>query len=88
MSHDYMEYTELLGACLGKTEDEIEDACNDNSDIAEQWACDAYDIDLETFGKIAEALVKLTPIVESAIVHTKYHAFIKDEGMVFREVTK
>ena len=87
MSMDWTDATELLGACLGKTEYEIEQACEDYG-IAEKWADDAFDCDLETFGKVAVKLVALSPIVETAITSTKYHAFIKDDAMIYREEVK
>ena len=71
------ELIELLGAALGKMEDEIEEMHEDLA-IAEALTFNEFDIDLEAFSKIAALLLKLCPVVETAVTGAKFHAFVKD----------
>jgi hypothetical protein len=44
-----------------------------------------YGIDLETWQLITGTLIKMTPIVESPLTKTKYHAFLHN-GMAIAKV--
>jgi hypothetical protein len=43
-----------------------------------------FDVDLEQFTKIAEALLILTPLVETAIGGDVVHAFVKENIIIAR----
>lgn len=71
------EAIELAAHVLGMTDYEEEDVIDA---IGER-----YGIDLETWQLITGTLIKMTPIVESPLTKTKYHAFLHD-GMAIAKV--
>ena len=80
---DMQELVDLVGAVLGKTEEEVEQLYEDDCAV-DDLIFDRYGIDLEQFEKVAKDLLKLTPIVETAITKTKYHAFVHDDVIIAR----
>ena len=80
---DSLELIELIGAVLGKTEEEIEELHEDWV-VVDDLLYDKFDVDTEQFGKIAKALLKLCPVIETAVTGTKYHAFVKGDVILAR----
>jgi hypothetical protein len=75
---DWIEADELAIAVLGLDEDA-------DSDVVEQEMADRFEISMESFRSIAEALLKLTPPSTAAVTGTKYHGFVKDGVFVVKE---
>lgn len=80
---DDLELFEIVGALLGKTEDEIEEM-HEDCGLVEDLLYEKFDVDTETFRDIAKALLKLCPVVETAVTGTKYHAFVKGDVILAR----
>ena len=80
---DRLEQIELIGALLGKTEEEIEELHEDWG-LVEELLYAEFDVDTETFAKIAKALLKLCPVIEAAVTGTRYHAFVKGDMILAR----
>ena len=80
---DSLEQIELIGALLGKTEEETEELHEDWG-LVEDLLYAEFDVDTETFAKIAKALLKLCPVIETAVTGTKYHAFMKGDVILAR----
>lgn len=80
---DMLELVDLVGAVLGKTEDEVEELHEDDCAV-DDLLFERYGIDLEQFEKVAKDLLKLTPIVETAITGTKCHAFVRGDEIIAR----
>ena len=80
---DMLELVDLVGAMLGKTEDEVEELHEDDCAV-DDLLFDKYGVDLEQFETIAKDLLKLTPIVETALGGKKYHAFVRGDEIIAR----
>lgn len=80
---DMLELVDLVGAVLGKTEDEVEDLHADDCAV-DDLLFDRYGVDLEQFEKIAKDLLRLTPIVETEVTKTKIHAFVRGNEIIAR----
>lgn len=73
MSIDYFDIEELLSAMYGITDEQR----NEGFDF-DELLYEKFEIGFEEFSKVISALLPLTPVAESALTGTKYHAFIKD----------
>lgn len=76
---DYLDLQMLAGAALGLTEEQTEDIINDDEDF-DSPLLEKFDVDLEQFGEIAEALLPFTPTLYSELSKTVYHAFVRQTG--------
>ena len=70
---------ELAYRAMGKSEDEADAAIDDDEMDVDDALYEKYGCDFETYQKIVEDLIKFTPIVESALTKTKFHAFVDVE---------
>lgn len=77
MRIDYFEVEELLSAMYGISDEQR----NEDFDF-DELCYDKFEIGFEEFIKIVEALLPLTPVVNSAFTGKQYHAFMKD-GLAF-----
>ena len=75
----WMEAEELAVAVLGMNEDEDPD-----SDAIEQAVADKFDISMEQFQKVAEALMPFTIPAKAAISGEVFHGFVKDGAFIAR----
>lgn len=70
----------LMGAALGLTEEQTEDIINrDETDLDDQFY-EKFDVDTEAFGNLVEALLPLTPMIQSPLTQQLYHAFVRPIG--------
>ncbi|EGG0282950.1 hypothetical protein ACWAOL_004510 [Vibrio parahaemolyticus] len=76
---DYFDTQLLAGAALGLTEEQTDDIINDDEDF-DSPLLEKFGVDLEQFGAIAEALLPLTPTVQSPLTGTVSHAFVRQLG--------
>lgn len=70
----HWEIQELLCFASGMNDDQADDFCDNNGDY-DSLAFDTFAVDFEQFEQIAEALLKLTPLVESPLTGDVYHCF-------------
>jgi len=71
---------ELAYRAMGNTSEETDKQINDG-DIDEA-IFDKYDCSFETYCQIVEDLIKFTPVFESPLTKTKFHAFVDaSEGL-------
>ncbi|HCH2416250.1 TPA: hypothetical protein NKS14_004568 [Vibrio parahaemolyticus] len=70
------EMQELAGAALGLTEDQTEDIINGDEDF-DTPLLEKFNVDFEQFSNVAEALLKLTPVLKSPLSGDLDHAFVK-----------
>jgi len=82
MSIDW-DIEELACLACGKTEAETEEIIN-NGEVDELLA-DKYSIDFETYSKIVQDLLPFTPVVQTALTETKFHAFVHNNNTVVRK---
>ena len=82
MSIDW-DIEELACLAFGMTEEETEDTIN-NGEV-ENILADKYGIDFETYSKIVQDLLPFTPIVQTALTETKFHAFVHSGRTVVRK---
>lgn len=66
----------LAEQALGLTPDQA-DALIDNGEDYDTPLKERFGVDLETFGKIANALIPLTPVIEQPQTHQLIHAFVQ-----------
>lgn len=67
----------LAYRAMGKTEDQADEAINNgdiNVAIHEQYNCS-----FDTYCQIVNDLIKFTPLLESPLTGTKFHAFVDVE---------
>ena len=76
---DWMEAEELAIAVLGLNEDDDPD-----SDQIERAMYDRFEISLETFSKIATALMPFTIPAKAAISGDVFHGFVKDGAFIVK----
>lgn len=83
---DSLELEELAKAVLCISDEDWEDY---NVDLNEQmYDMFGFEDGLIGFEKIVDKLIEFTPIVETALTHTKYHAFVKDNLILARKEIK
>lgn len=73
----YYEVQELTCAILGISYDDLVNEGRENE--IEEKLYEKFEISMEQFSNIVEALLPYTPIVEAAISGSKYHAFVNDK---------
>jgi hypothetical protein len=83
---NYFESQMLAGAALGMTEDQIEVILDDDEDF-DSPLMEKFGVDLEQFTKIAEALLPLTPMVQSELSNEILHAFGRRMGSGWLAIT-
>lgn len=83
---DSLDIDELICAMAGMTEDETNQAHEDCSFENILW--EKYKVELDSFIKIANDLIKLTPQTESAITKQRYHSFVKTWGSGYVAIAK
>lgn len=66
----------LAGAALGWSEEDTEEFINNDGDF-DAPLYEKFNIELDEFGKIADALIMFTPILESPLTKNKHHAFVR-----------
>ena len=81
---DYYDATELAAAML-----DIDTWAEDYEESeVEELFWDRFEVSIESFQKIASELLKLTPIVEASITHSKVQGFLKGNIFVVKEYVK
>ncbi|HCE2091504.1 TPA: hypothetical protein NGT02_004521 [Vibrio parahaemolyticus] len=71
---------ELAVAALGMTEEQYEEVLNGDEDF-DTPLHEKFGVDFDQFSQVAEALLKLTPVVTKGISKENVHAFVKlEEG--------
>jgi len=78
----YREIHELLACACELSEEEHEQLLND--DDFEDLAFEKFGCDVDTFSKIAEALLKLTPKIETAITKDVINAFVSGNRIIIK----
>lgn len=81
---DSLETEELILYAAGLKEEEVETFINDGEDI-DDFCNEKFEMGTEQFAKVAEGLLKFTPVVGSELTGTYYHAFVRpldDKGMI------
>lgn len=73
----YYEVQELACAILNLNYDDLVDEGRENE--IENALYEKFEISMEQFFNIVEALLPFTPIVQAAISGNKYHAFVNDK---------
>ena len=84
---NYFESQMLAGAALGLTEDQTDAIIDDDEDFDSPLMA-KFGVDLEQFTKIAEALLPLTPMVESERTKEVFHAFGRRMGSGWLAITR
>ena len=77
------ELQELACAMMKFSEEETEDAFN--NDEIDYLFYEKYKFDLSYMYDVISDLIRLTPIIESAITKEKFYAFIKDGNAIVKE---
>ncbi|MBJ7556758.1 hypothetical protein [Marinomonas spartinae] len=77
----------LAEYALGLTPDQT-DALIDNGEDYDTPLKERFGIDLETFGKVANALISLTPMIEEPDSHRLIHAFVTFQNGCGTIITK
>lgn len=72
----YWEMQELAGAVLGLSEEQTEEIINDDEDF-DTPLCEKFGVDFDSFCSVAEALLKLTPVLKSPLSGELDHAFVR-----------
>lgn len=73
----YDEVQELACAILGISYDDLVDEGRESE--IEEKLYEKFEISMEQFFNIVEALLPFTPIVQAAVTGNKYHAFVKEK---------
>lgn len=73
----YYEVQELACAILGISYDNLVDEGRESE--IEEILYEKFEISMEQFSNIVEALLPFTPIVEAGISGNKYHAFVNEK---------
>lgn len=69
---------QLAYRAMGKTEEQMEQAINNNEDIDEALY-DKYEISFDNYIRIVKDLLPFTPVNVSAITNKRFHAFVDNE---------
>lgn len=72
----HWEIQELAGAAMGWTEEQTKELINGDEDF-DTPLLETLGVDFQQFSKVAEALLKLTPVVTSQVSDSREHAFVK-----------
>ena len=85
----YWEYQELAGRAMGWNQERIDDEVNGDEDFNTPLY-EHFNVDFEQFMAVAEALLELTPLVQSPLTGDCSHAFVKheDNGTMVEIVSK
>lgn len=78
---------ELLAAACGMSEDEYSDYLNNDGDF-DELAHKHFEVDFDTFSKVAEKLVVLTIPQRTAVTGTLTHVFAAKDGEHWRALLK
>lgn len=73
----YYEAQELACAILGLNYDDLADEGREN-EIDEAFY-EKFEIDMNQFVNIVEALLPFTPVVQAGLTGNKYHAFVNEK---------
>lgn len=73
----YYEAQELACAILGLNCDDLVDEGRENE--IDEALYDKFEIDMEQFTNIVEALLPFTPIVKAGLTGNLYHAFVNEK---------
>jgi len=73
---------ELACYSMGKTEAETEEIINNGT--VDDLLFDKYGIDFDTYRAIIKDLLPFTHVVTSALLGTKYHAFVNGDCCIVR----
>lgn len=87
---DSLELEELILYAAGKKEEEVETFINDGGDI-DDFCHETFEMGADQFAKVAEGLLKFTPVVGSELTKQYYHAFVRpldDKGTIAIVKTK
>lgn len=76
---DSLEREELILYAAGKTEEEVDAFMNEGGDI-DDFCHETFGIDSDQFVKVAESLLKLTPVVSAAVGEERFNAFVVPLG--------
>jgi len=79
---DWMDAEELAVAVLGLDEEAAD------SDAIEQAVADKFEISMEQFQAVAEALVPFTIPTRAAISGEMFHGFVKDGAFICKQAVK
>lgn len=74
---NYWDAQQLAGAALGLTEEAFDKIIDEDESQLDDLLFEKFNVDFEQFTEIASALLKLTPLVESAISKELHHAFVR-----------
>ena len=74
---DYYDAQKLACAILGVNYDDLVDEGRENE--IEEALYEKFEIDMENFIKIVEALLPFTPVVQAGLTGNKYHAFVNEK---------
>ena len=80
----YFEATELAARVLGIDPD----AADFDEDEVEQKIYDKFDVSMESFQQIAEALLPFTPTAETAVTQTVVHGYVFGSGFITKTPVK
>lgn len=76
---NYFDLQQLAGAALGMNEVQT-DAIIDGNEDFDTPLTEKFGIDFEQFSEVAQALLPLTPTVQSPLTGTIIHAFVRQLG--------
>lgn len=74
---DYLDIQELACAALGMSEEQTTDLINNNEDNIEELLFEKLGVDFDQFSAVSNALIKLTPTLQSPLSKETYHCFIR-----------
>lgn len=78
---NYRDAQELACAILGLNYDDLVDEGRENE--IDEALYEKFEIDMDQFVNIVEALLPFTPVVQAGLTGNKYHAFVKEkEGLM------
>ena len=74
----YYKVQELAGYMLGKSEEEVDEMLDQDDGTLDELLYEKYNVEFEQFYEIVNDLIKFTPIVQSVLSCSKFHAFVRD----------
>lgn len=77
---DWMDAEELAVAVLGLDEDTA------NSETVENAMYEKFEISMEQFSKVADALIPFTIPAKAAISEEAFHGFVKDGAFICKQL--
>lgn len=77
------EIEELACYAAGNSESETEEIINNGRIDDLLW--DKYGIDFECYKKVVKDLLPLTPVITTALLGKKYHAFVRGNLIIVRQ---